>query len=256
MSETPELPIRRTRAEINRENAQKSTGPKTAEGKTASAKNAFKHGFYSKSVCIPGEDPAGLDALSADLRAEHQPATTTEELLVDELAQHYWRMKRYRYLESTMWQAEERGADGKLTANLECVVWTIESGIAPFYQRALASAERAFYKALNALRQEKKQRGFVPASDSLPAAPETDSLASHSGFVPQVSTATAQQAAAAGEAIPSLPDISGFVSTKTSSASSNTASLLPAQLFKELQSTAGFTPLQIQAALEGWRKQS
>src|SRR5689334_6836431 len=39
---------KRTRAEINRENAKKSTGPKTADGKVASSKNALKHGIYSK----------------------------------------------------------------------------------------------------------------------------------------------------------------------------------------------------------------
>jgi hypothetical protein len=86
---------KRTRAEINRENAKKSTGPKTAEGKAASSKNALKHGIYSKFACIPGEDPEKLDALREDLRVEHQPASLTEEILVDELAHHYWRIKRY-----------------------------------------------------------------------------------------------------------------------------------------------------------------
>ena len=69
------MSAKRTRAEINRHNAKKSTGPKTVEGKAASSKNAFKHGLYSKSACIPGENPEDLDALREDLRAEHQPAS-------------------------------------------------------------------------------------------------------------------------------------------------------------------------------------
>lgn len=63
---------------------------------------AFRHSHASKHLCIPGEDPGKLDALRAELRAEHQPATVTEELLVDEIAQHFWNMKRYRSFQSSM----------------------------------------------------------------------------------------------------------------------------------------------------------
>jgi hypothetical protein len=40
----------------NRRNAQKSTGPKTPEGKAAVRLNAMKHGLLSKDVLLPGED--------------------------------------------------------------------------------------------------------------------------------------------------------------------------------------------------------
>jgi hypothetical protein len=146
----------------------------------------FPHAPKSQLVCIPGENPVRLDLLRADLAAEHRPATPTEELLVDEMAQHYWRMKRYRYLETSMWMADESAADGKLSANLELVQWTISSGIAAHYQRCLASAERAFYRALNALRGIQKERGFVfsnPQSElAEPAAkPDTQTKAAASG---------------------------------------------------------------------------
>jgi len=47
-----------TQAQINanRENAEKSTGPKTAEGKAASSKNATRHGFYSKEFQVREEE--------------------------------------------------------------------------------------------------------------------------------------------------------------------------------------------------------
>ncbi|HSU30291.1 MAG TPA: hypothetical protein VLJ11_03565, partial [Bryobacteraceae bacterium] len=47
-----------SRAEVNRQNALHSTGPRTPEGKRASSRNSFQHGLYSKQLVLPGEDPA------------------------------------------------------------------------------------------------------------------------------------------------------------------------------------------------------
>jgi hypothetical protein len=84
----------RTRAEINRENARHSTGPKTIEGKATSSRNAFKHGFSAAFAVLPSENQNAFDELLAALRAEHQPAGPTEEILVERMAQHYWLSQR------------------------------------------------------------------------------------------------------------------------------------------------------------------
>jgi len=143
----PEIPSSPTRAAINRANSQHSTGPRTAEGKSAASQNAFKHGLYSKQLILPGEDPTELDALRADLRREHQPATTTEDILVNELAEHYWRLRRMRKFEARAMSADN-----------------FETGLAilPIIQRTMASAERGFHKALKTLTDLQRQRGFVP----------------------------------------------------------------------------------------------
>ena len=46
------------RTEINQRNAQKSTGPRTAEGKRSSKFNAVTHGLTARTVLLPGEDPS------------------------------------------------------------------------------------------------------------------------------------------------------------------------------------------------------
>ena len=43
--------------EANRKNARKSTGPRTAVGKAASAANSLKAGLYARSQITAGEDP-------------------------------------------------------------------------------------------------------------------------------------------------------------------------------------------------------
>ena len=42
----------------NRANAQRSTGPRSVEGKSVSRFNALKHGVDAASIALPGEDSA------------------------------------------------------------------------------------------------------------------------------------------------------------------------------------------------------
>ncbi|MDE2508805.1 MAG: hypothetical protein KGM43_16475, partial [Planctomycetota bacterium] len=55
--------VHNDRAEINRRNAQKSTGPKTIDGLRRTRMNAIKTGMTAKVIALmPGEDPAALQA--------------------------------------------------------------------------------------------------------------------------------------------------------------------------------------------------
>ena len=166
-----------TRTETNRANAQHSTGPRTAEGKSHSSQNAFKHGLYSKRLILPGECSIAFDELRADLRSEHQPINTTEEMLVDDLAQHFWRMRRFREMEARAWVPSDIST------------W-IETGLLALAARALASAERGFFRTLAALTKLQTARGFVPQKSLEPAdEPASDTTPDDedhldAGFVP------------------------------------------------------------------------
>jgi hypothetical protein len=46
--------------EANRKNATLSTGPRTADGRAVSSRNAVTHGLLSAMVLLPSEDPAHL----------------------------------------------------------------------------------------------------------------------------------------------------------------------------------------------------
>ncbi len=52
-----------TKAQIkaNKKNAQKSTGPRTAQGKAAVSQNAVKHGLFAVEPVIFDEDQAEFD---------------------------------------------------------------------------------------------------------------------------------------------------------------------------------------------------
>src|SRR5882672_5928090 len=91
----------------NRENSQKSTGPKTPEGRAAVRLNGLKHGLSAETIVVMGEDPADFDALYDSLLAEHQPATPTEEILVRQLAVAAWRQLRFFRMEAAFFKSAE-----------------------------------------------------------------------------------------------------------------------------------------------------
>jgi len=88
----------------NRLNAQKSTGPKTPEDKARVSKNALKHGFFSKDVILPGEDPDGeFPQLRESLAQEWQPESATEQFLVETLAAAMWKLMRAQRIQKGAW---------------------------------------------------------------------------------------------------------------------------------------------------------
>ncbi len=93
----------------NRQNALKSTGPKTPEGKAIVSRNALTHGLLSQEVLLPGEDEAPLKELSKHLRAELQPVGELENLLVDRIIAAYWRLRRLGRVEAGIFAFELYG---------------------------------------------------------------------------------------------------------------------------------------------------
>jgi hypothetical protein len=78
----------------NRRNAQKSTGPRTPEGKAIVSKNAVKHGLTARHDLINGEDHAEFDLYRDRLLAELDPATPMESMLAERIVTLSWRLKR------------------------------------------------------------------------------------------------------------------------------------------------------------------
>ena len=98
------------RAEANRINAQRSSGPKTELGKSRSKMNALKHGFSAKKVVIGNEDPREFDALRTALERDFQPETALESELVNQLAGSLWRLRRVPAIEAAIVKAREEKA--------------------------------------------------------------------------------------------------------------------------------------------------
>ena len=86
----------------NRENAKKSTGPRTARGKSFSRRNAIKHGLCASDLFpllgLPTESEQEFLDFHDQLREEYQPVGFEEEWEVDRIAICKWKLRRlWRY---------------------------------------------------------------------------------------------------------------------------------------------------------------
>lgn len=95
-----------TRRQIraNRQNAKKSTGPQTEEGRRRSSNNAMKHGILSQEVLISGEDPEEFEMFRQELVDDAAPAGPMEALLADQMVTCMWRYRRMLRVESGLFE--------------------------------------------------------------------------------------------------------------------------------------------------------
>ena len=90
------------RAEINRANAQHSTGPKTPEGKQRSSLNALRHGLTGQIIVLPGDDLEAYQRHVESYVNQCKPKGAIEAQLVQTLADTAWRLNRVSALENNL----------------------------------------------------------------------------------------------------------------------------------------------------------
>jgi len=84
----------------NRQNSTKSTGPKSATGKTVSSRNAMHHGILSTRIFLPDEDPKAFQLLFEELTETFKPQGIMEMILVEKIAVAIWKQRRIVSAES------------------------------------------------------------------------------------------------------------------------------------------------------------
>jgi hypothetical protein len=129
--------------EANRLNAQSSTGPTSPEGKAKSSLNALSHGFYSKHLLLPDEDPAELELLRSSLIESYQPQDGAELLLVERIVSSQWKLQRLNKLEAKTMEAPFG----------EFVLRDLER-----LSRLAQQLDSAMHRAIKALRELRKEK--------------------------------------------------------------------------------------------------
>ena len=176
----------------NLANAQHSTGPRTAEGKAVSARNAVRHGFTASTFNVLRlESLEEVAHLKADLVAAYQPVNSQELLAVERMAIAQQSILRASRLEAgmfasamdkTMWNlhaspgheiyqdltkgititaAQNRNyfcAEGIFLMSQKSNCWSL-------FLRYQAQAERLYRRALEEFERLKALRPEMPVED-------------------------------------------------------------------------------------------
>lgn len=158
--------IGEAKLEANRQNAQKSTGPKTPQGKAVVSKNAMKHELLSKEVLMAHESKADFLAFARKMQAELLPMSELEELLVDRIISTVWRLRRAIAIETMYFERE------KWDEVEEWNMWEKNDGKPLRWNRIKKShvlltryevqLDRSLYKAIRELREIQRNR-LTPA---------------------------------------------------------------------------------------------
>ena len=91
-----------TKAQINanRQNAKRSTGPTSLQGKLKVSQNAITHGIFATNPLLPHENAAEFAALSQEISKVFPPSDAHAAFLVEEIVLTMWRQKRLRMAEA------------------------------------------------------------------------------------------------------------------------------------------------------------
>ena len=133
-----------------------STGPRSIAGKVRASQNARKHGLScltSSFMLLDDENEQEWIALRGDLQEEFQPASRTEHILVNDMAQSHWLTQRAINLQTNSID------DPKAFA---------------LFLRYQTTHHRAYYRALKqllALQKARKQSASQPEVEREAAAP-------------------------------------------------------------------------------------
>jgi hypothetical protein len=96
------MPTSQKQIDANRKNAQKSTGPKTEEGKIRSSMNGFKSHITGLTTIMADEDSAAREEFVAAYTAEWAPQGAIERQLARTLALDNWRLNRIKTVEENI----------------------------------------------------------------------------------------------------------------------------------------------------------
>ena len=148
-----------TEAQIkaNQENAKKSTGPATSEGKQRSSMNAMIHGIFSKIPLLPGENQEQFKLLEDEIIKAYQPTDAIECHLVQRIYLTSIRQIRLR-------EAEAAKLEISMMPEVMCksVTQLFEhNSDKKFTAEDISELTEAHYMFAQALEKEIKESGYA-----------------------------------------------------------------------------------------------
>ena len=117
----------------NRRNAQKSTGPKTLEGKLKCRRNALRHGLTAETVIDVFENIDDYQSFEAAILTQYTPKSIIARELTLRLASLLWRLRRATAIETGLLKIQAQAVQDRKRQG-ECDNRSLEATRPELYQ--------------------------------------------------------------------------------------------------------------------------
>jgi hypothetical protein len=153
--------------EANRLNAQKSTGPRTPEGKVKVSQNAVTHGLTAFRPVLANENPQEYTLFRDDFFRHHTPVGILEESLAQRAADTLWRLQRAQDYETAVLNtliAEARNVSDGIDSDSNSLLGQIllddfrQTHCLEKIQKYEMAIERSYFRTVKELRHLQSQR--------------------------------------------------------------------------------------------------
>ena len=162
----------------NRLNAQRSTGPKSAQGKARASMNALRHGLRAEIPVLPGEDADELKRLRLETLEKLDPDGALETALAERAAMLTWRLARTRRLEHAVHERLIHGVDGTGECDFRLgdalVLDAAGQRALSLLNRYEAGLQRMLRQTLDEVRRLRRERRAAEEEEARPTAPEAE----------------------------------------------------------------------------------
>jgi hypothetical protein len=129
----------------NRQNAQRSTGPVTPEGKRRSSMNALRHGLCSHRPVLPGESPGDFNRFAKRIVRSLKPIDDLHKAIANQIASALWRLRRAAFIEDALLSSASQNVSSS-AADPDAhwaAVWTGNDAAFSRFRRYQTSLERS-----------------------------------------------------------------------------------------------------------------
>jgi len=160
----------------NRQNAERSHGPVTAEGRARVSQNATRFGLFSVANFVRPEEQVIFNEFESGYLAELAPDSSLEQTLAREIIHAAWRLRRCADLEVAPPEDLNDEELDRLQVSID---------------RARSAAQRTFHRSLKELRRLQAERIYATfaASKAVPenSAKQTQSQPEKTAVIPRSS---------------------------------------------------------------------
>jgi hypothetical protein len=134
-------------------------GPKTPEGKARSSSNATKHGLAGRTVLLPSDDLNEFNTFTEEFIQSLDPRTPMERELARTISDGYWRLRRVRTTEDSLYAIGHDEPSGDFDAENETIHAACTQG------RTFRDNDRAFVNL--SIYESRIHRGVEKATKQL-----------------------------------------------------------------------------------------